>query len=64
MESPRKAYTVAEAAETLRVSEWLVREACRRGQIRNARIGSRIIIPSAAIDEILDASDDDGAAVP
>ena len=50
----QKAYTVAEAAEHLRVSPWLIREACRRGQIRSVRLGARIIIPAAALTAFLD----------
>ena len=52
----QKAFTVAEAAEYLRVSPWLVREACRRGQIRSVRLGARIIIPAAALAAFLDAA--------
>ena len=55
MENPQqRAYTVAEAAELLRVSHWLVREACRRGEIRSVRLGKRIIIPAAALAAFLD----------
>ena len=50
----RQAYTVAEAAAALRVSPWLIREACRRGEIRSVRLGARVIIPGAAIAEFLD----------
>lgn len=49
----QRAYTVAEAAEVLRVSQWLVREACRRGQLRSIRLGARIIIPGSAIQGFL-----------
>lgn len=61
METRKRAYTVAEAAETLSVSTWLVREAIRRGQLRCARIGTRIIIPAAVIDEILGNPDTDAS---
>ena len=57
MEKLKKAYSVAEAAEELGVSQWLVREAIRRGEIRCARIGKRIIIPAAEIDRFLETSD-------
>lgn len=62
MENERKAYTVAEAAEALRVSQWLVREACRRGELRSVRIGKRIIIPGNAIEDYLAATDQAGNA--
>ena len=61
MENLKKAYTVSEAAKALGVSHWLVREAIRRGEIRCARIGKRIIIPAVAIDQLLAAPDDQGA---
>ena len=61
MDMQQKAFTVAEADETLRVSEWLVREACRTGQIRSIRLGKRIIIPRDAIDLFL-ATASDGRA--
>ena len=59
MEIQQRAYTVAEAAMTLRVSEWLVREACRRGELRSKRLGQRIIIPRDAIEDFLAAPQDD-----
>ena len=62
MEASQQAYTVAEAAELLRVSHWLVREACRRGEIRCVRLGKRIIIPGAAIAEFLEAAPQDDQA--
>ena len=54
---PRKAYSVAEAAELLSVSQWSIREACRRGEIRCVRLGRRIIIPADALDELLAATE-------
>ena len=54
---PRKAYSVAEAAELLSVSQWSIREACRRGEIRCVRLGRRIIIPADALDELLAAAE-------
>ena len=58
MEDRKRAYTVAEAAEVLGVSGWLVREAVRRGELHSARIGNRIIIPAAAIEKFLALPDD------
>lgn len=60
MEMEQRAYTVAEAARTLRVSQWLVREACRRGEIRCVRLGNRIIIPADALDQLLDPAAEAG----
>ena len=62
MEMQPQAYSVAEAAAVLRVSQWLVREACRTGQLRSRRLGARIIIPRAAVEEFLSAQADEGAA--
>lgn len=56
METQPTAYTVAEAAAMLRVSQWLIREACRRGEIRCVRLGQRIIIPHQAIKDFLAAA--------
>lgn len=53
MASPKRAYNVSEAAEVLGVSPWLVREAIRRGELYGTRIGKRIIIPAASIDQFL-----------
>ena len=62
MENTKKTYSVSEAADVLGVSQWLVREAIRRGEIRCTRIGTRIIIPVAAIDQMLEAPDDQGTS--
>lgn len=42
---------VAEAAEHLRVSEWLIREACKRRQLPNFRVGGRILFSRKDLDE-------------
>ena len=62
MEMQQQAYSVAEAAAVLRVSPWLIREACRRGEIRSLRLGKRVIIPRDAIDQFLAAAPDEGSA--
>ena len=54
---PRKAYTVADAAAALGVSEWLIRDLCRTGQLRCVRLRRRIIIPADALDELLAAAE-------
>ena len=60
METPqqKRAYTVAESAVALGVSQWLVRELCRTGRLRCVRLGNRIVIPCGALDELLTGSDD------
>ncbi len=62
MENLKKAYSVSEAADVLGVSQWLVREAIRRGEIRCTRIGKRIIIPATAIDQFLALPDGRGGS--
>ncbi len=62
MENLKKAYSVSEAADVLGVSQWLVREAIRRGEIHCTRIGKRIIIPATAIDQFLALPDDQGGS--
>ena len=61
METERMAFTVAEAAEKLAISPWLVREQCRTGRLRHVRIGQRIVIPAAALAELLAEPAEDGA---
>ena len=63
MENLKKAYSVSEAADVLGVSQWLVREAIRRGEIRCTRIGKRIIIPATAIDQFLALPNDQGTSM-
>lgn len=58
MEMEKQAYSVAEVAELLSVSQWSVRKACRRGEIRSVRLGRRIIIPRDAIARFLAESKD------
>lgn len=50
----RRVLTVAEAAEVLRLSEWSVREAIKRGDLRAVRIGGRILVPVAVLDALID----------
>ena len=58
----RKAYSVGEAAAALGVSQWMVRELCRTGQLRCVRLGRRIVIPAGALDELLDAAENNHPA--
>ena len=53
MEVRRYALSVREAAEALSVSEWLIREECRRGRLYHIRIGGRIVIPVWALEEYI-----------
>ena len=60
MSIPRMALSVREAAQALGVSEWLIREECRRGLLEHIRIGNRIIIPMWAIEKRLGRALDRG----
>lgn len=51
MEAPILALSVREAARALGVSEWLIREECRRGRLFHIYIGGRIVIPVWALEE-------------
>lgn len=55
------AYRIEEAAEALRVSRTHVYELIRSGRLRSVKIGSRRLVPIAALDEYL-AALMDGAA--
>ena len=52
-ESQRKTYTVLEAAVRLGVSRNAAYEAVHAGQIPFIRIGKRLLIPKAALDQLL-----------
>jgi len=47
--------SVKQAAQRLGVSTGLVRRAIQRGELRAIRFGSRVLIPVAALDELLDS---------
>ena len=62
MTTDRMAYSVAEAANALGISPWLVREQCRTGRLRHVRLGQRIVIPRDALAELLADPARDGVA--
>ncbi len=47
------AYSIAEAAGAMSLSEWTVREMCYRGEIASRKVGRRRIIARWALDEFL-----------
>lgn len=49
----RLVYTVAEAAELLRISRRHCHEMVAQGQIRCVRLGQSIRIPTSALEELL-----------
>jgi excisionase family DNA binding protein len=51
----RLTLTVEEAAQRLGVSRALAYEAVRRGEIPHIKIGRRILVPTAALEKLLDS---------
>lgn len=49
----RRTYTVAEAAKILGIGRNTAYEACNAGEIPTIRLGGRILVPKAALDELL-----------
>lgn len=52
----RLAYTVAEAAQSIGLGHTRMGDIVRAGRIRVVRIGKRILIPRAALQEFLDSN--------
>lgn len=52
------AHSVREVAEMLGISEWKTRELCYHGEIRSLKVGQRVLIPKAALDEFLNPQSD------
>jgi excisionase family DNA binding protein len=50
----RRTCTVPEAAKQLGISNGAAYEAARRGDLPVIRIGQRILVPTAALDRMLD----------
>ena len=53
---PRRFYTVAEAAEVLRMSKATVYRRVQDGELRAVRIGHRVVIPVAVLDALVKAA--------
>lgn len=49
----RPALSVAETAELLGISRWLVQQAVRDGSLPSVRVGRRILIPKVQLDALL-----------
>jgi excisionase family DNA binding protein len=52
----RQTYTVAEVAKILGIGRNTAYEVCRNGEIPTIRLGGRILIPCAALHELLDGA--------
>ena len=61
MDVPAVLYRVDEAAAALRMSRSLLYELIRSGQLRTVKVGSRRLVPVAALTEFV-AAMQDGAA--
>ena len=52
----KQAWTIPEAAELLGISRNSAYEAAHRGELPSIRIGKRILVPVAALQQLLDGS--------
>ncbi len=59
-DSERAVLTVEEARGCLGISRGLIYEAIRRGEIPSIRIGRRLLVPRAALQELLGQPGDGG----
>lgn len=53
---PRKAFSIAEAAESAGVSRSTIKVQIAQGRLRVTRLGRRVLIPVAELDRLLAAS--------
>lgn len=60
----RPTLSVAETAELLGISRWLVQQAVRDGSLPSLRVGRRILIPRVRLQAWLDGQQDPGAPGP
>jgi excisionase family DNA binding protein len=62
MSLERQTYTVPEVAQILGVGRNTAYESCRAGEIPTVRVGSRVLVPRAAIEAMLSVESDEHAA--
>ncbi len=53
MDDSKLGYTVKEAADSLGISTWKLKEEMYQGRIRYIKIGTRVVIPRWALEERL-----------
>ena len=53
--------TVAEAADRLKISEWMIRKLINDGSLRSLKVGSRRLIPVHDLISFLNERSDEGA---
>ena len=46
-------YSIKDAADALRISQWTVRSFLRDGRLRKSRIGTRVVIRESALMEVI-----------
>lgn len=56
--------TVAQAAERVGVSDWLIYRLIKQGNFPHRRLGRRIVIPVHALERWIDQADQPTAAAP
>lgn len=61
-ETPRQLLTVDEACEELRVGKWMLNELIRSRQLASIKVGRRRLIPAAAVRDLIDRLQAQGAA--
>jgi excisionase family DNA binding protein len=60
--SGRLTYSVEEAARTLGISRGLAYEAARNGDLPTIKLGRRLLVPRARLEELLGIRNGDGPA--
>jgi excisionase family DNA binding protein len=53
---PRKAYRADEVAEMIGLSRDAIYDLCASGELRSRKVGTKWIIPAAAVDEFIKAT--------
>ena len=56
MDAERRTFTVPEAARLLGIGRSAAYDAARRGELPTLRIGRRILVPRAALEQLLSLS--------
>lgn len=56
MKSARLTYTVAEAADALGVSDWLLRRLIDRGEFPALRLGGRIVVSKLVVQSMVECA--------
>lgn len=55
----RLAYSVSQAAQLSGVSEWTVRQAVKRGEIRSKRLGRRVLLSPEDVERVFGFGDEE-----